>query len=115
MYIFHNFNCNAMYANLLNFEWQFINRNKSFYTILLFYISLELLMGIGCNLPFPNTFYNVSYVLNYIIGITSLVCISSTTLLAAQTLFREKDARFDSILFAALFFFKQKTAYEMDG
>ncbi|WP_336515560.1 M1 family aminopeptidase [Pollutibacter soli] len=90
-----------MYANLLSFEWQFINRNRSFYAILVFYISLGILMGLAANFPFPNTFYNGSFVLNYIIGITSLVCIFSTTLLAAQTLFREKDSRFDSILFAA--------------
>lgn len=90
-----------MYANLLHFEWRFINRNKSFYAILVFYISLGIMTGIAANFPFANTFYNGSYVLNYIIGIASLLCIFSTTLLAAQTIFRERDSGFDSILFAA--------------
>lgn len=89
-----------MYASMLHFEWRFINRNRSFYAILVFFVSLGVLMGTVANFSYSNSFYNGSYVLNGVIGITSLLCIFSTTLLAAQTLFREKESDFDSILFA---------------
>lgn len=89
-----------MFRQLIHFEWLFVSRKRSFYLLLLFFILLGLAAGTMARFPFPNTFKNGTYVLNYIIGILSLLCIFSTTLLAAQTLFREKDSRFESILYA---------------
>lgn len=70
------------------------------YAMLVFYAGLGFMTAIGANFPFPNTYKNSPYVLNYLLGIMSLMCIFSTTILAAQSLFREKDANFDAILFA---------------
>jgi hypothetical protein len=89
-----------MFTDLLKFEWLFINKKIAFYALLLFYIAFGLMIGVAANFPFPNTFKNGTYILNYVIGIASLMCIFSTTLLAAQTLFREKEANFEAILYA---------------
>lgn len=89
-----------MFTDLLKFEWLFINKKIAFYAMLLFYIAFGLMIGIAANFPFPNTFKNGTYILNYVIGIASLMCIFSTTLLAAQTLFREKEANFEAVLYA---------------
>ncbi|WP_018630333.1 ABC transporter permease/M1 family aminopeptidase [Niabella aurantiaca] len=89
-----------MFLRLIRFEWLLISRKRSFYVLLLFFVLLGLLAGTVARFPFPNTFKNGTYVLNYIIGILSLLCIFSTTILAAQTLFREKDSRFETILYA---------------
>lgn len=69
--------------------------------MLIFYAALGFLLATSANFPFPETYRNSPYVLSYLIGILSLICIFSTTILAAQSLFREKDARFDAILFSA--------------
>lgn len=69
--------------------------------MLLFYLLFGFMAGTMANFPFPNTYKNGPYTLNYIIGIASLLCIFSTTVLAAQTLFREKEANFEETLYAA--------------
>ncbi|GAB3989821.1 M1 family aminopeptidase [Spirosoma daeguense] len=89
-----------MFIQLLAFEWRFIYRKLAFYVLLTGFLVLGGLMGTAARFPFPNTYQNGTYVLNYVIGLTSLLAIFSTTLLAAQTLFREKDAQFDAILYA---------------
>jgi ABC-2 type transport system permease protein len=89
-----------MFKNLIKFEWLFFGRKKSFYAMLAFYLVLGFMGATAANFPFPNTYKNSPYVLNYFLGIMSLMCIFSTTILAAQSLFREKDANFDTILFA---------------
>jgi ABC-2 type transport system permease protein len=88
-----------MFGNLLKFEWLFINRKLAFYANLLFYPFVGLMMGTTANFPFPNTLENGTYIPNFIMSVISLVCIFSTTILAAQTLFRERDAGFEAILY----------------
>src|SRR3569833_2947115 len=90
-----------MFTDLLKFEWLFINRKIAFYAMLLFFTAFGAMIGIAANFPFPNTFKNGTYVLNYVIGIASVMCIFSTTLLASHTLFREKEANFETVLYAA--------------
>jgi ABC-2 type transport system permease protein len=89
-----------MFTNLIKFEWLFFGKKKSFYAMIAFYAGLGFMIAAAANFSFPNTYKNSPYVLNYLLGIVSLVCIFSTTILGAQSLFREKDANFDSILFA---------------
>nr|WP_293843938.1 M1 family aminopeptidase [uncultured Arsenicibacter sp.] len=89
-----------MFTDFLRFEWQLFARKKSFLLLLAAYLLLGVFMGTGARFPFPDTYVNGTYVLTYIIGLTSLLAIFSTTLLGAQSLFREQDARFDAILFA---------------
>lgn len=89
-----------MFVNLIKFEWVFFSRKKSFYAMTAFYLILGLMGATLAQFPFPNTYKNSPYVLTYLLGLVSLMCIFSTTILAAQSLFREKDANFDQILFA---------------
>jgi ABC-2 type transport system permease protein len=89
-----------MFKNLIQFEWLFFFKKKSFYAMLAFYVLLGFMAATAANFPFPNTYKNSPYVLNYLLGIMSLMAIFSTTILAAQSLFREQDANFDTILFA---------------
>lgn len=89
-----------MFKDLIKFEWLFFVNKKSFYAIIAFYLLLGLASATMANFSFPNTYKNSPYVLNYLLGIVSLLCIFSTTILAAQSLFREKDANFETILFA---------------
>lgn len=89
-----------MFKNLIKFEWLFFVRKKSLYAMAVFYLGLGLMTAMAANFPFPNTYKNSPFVLNYLLGIMSLMSIFSTTILAAQSLFRERDANFDTILYA---------------
>jgi ABC-2 type transport system permease protein len=89
-----------MFLDLIKFEWVFWKRKRSFYGMLAFYLLLGFAGATMARFPFPGTYSNSPYVLNYLLGMISLICIFSTTILAAQSLFREQDARFDPILFA---------------
>ena len=89
-----------MFVNLIKFEWLFFAGKKSFYAMTAFYLTLGFAGATLARFPFPNTYKNSPYVLTYLLGLVSLMCIFSTTILAAQSLFREKDADFDQILFA---------------
>lgn len=89
-----------MFRHLLLFDWLFLRSKKSFYLSFLFFPVLGMLLGTAARFPFPNTYINGSYVITYVTGIISLLAIFSTTLLTAQTIFREKESRFDAILYA---------------
>lgn len=84
----------------MSFEWVFLSRKKSFYLVLLVSPALGLFIATNASFSFPNTSKNSPYVLSYLTGLASLLTIFSVTILAAQTLFREKDANFESILHA---------------
>ncbi len=89
-----------MLSSLLAFEWHFARKRRSFYPMLAIFLVLGILIGLGARFPFPNTWINGTYVTHYVLGMFSLVAIFSTTLLAAQTLFREEESHFDEVLYA---------------
>lgn len=89
-----------MFAGLLHFDWIFFAKKKSFLVLLVFFLGFGMFTAAAANFPFPETYKNSPYVITYIIGIMSLMCIFSVALLAAQSLMREKDAHFDLILYA---------------
>ncbi|GAA4312627.1 hypothetical protein GCM10023149_08060 [Mucilaginibacter gynuensis] len=89
-----------MFTGLLKFDWLYFARKISFYVVLVFFAALSLITAAAANFPFPETFRNSPYVITYVTGIMSLLCIFTVTLLAAQSLLREKDSRFDLILYA---------------
>lgn len=64
------------------------------------FFGFGLFTAMMANFPFPETFRNSPYVITYVTGIMSLMCIFSVTLLAAQSLLRERDSQFDLILYA---------------
>jgi len=85
----------------MQFEWLFWAKKWPLYLMLAFYAALGLAVAMAAHFPFPETNKNSPYVNTYVIGLMSLVAIFSTTLMSAQSLFREQEARFDTILFAA--------------
>ncbi|MFZ6014044.1 MAG: M1 family aminopeptidase [Bacteroidota bacterium] len=89
-----------MLKNLIQFEWKFYNKNWMFYLLFLAFFGLGFLASAGANFPTPNIYRNSPYALTFTISILSLATIFSTTLLAAQSLLRDKEAKFDSILYA---------------
>jgi len=89
-----------MFKHLFRFEWLFWKRKRSFYAMLAFFFALGFLCAAAAVFPFPDTNRNSPYVISYLTGLLSLLCIFSTSLMAAQCLFREQDAHFDAILFA---------------
>jgi ABC-2 type transport system permease protein len=101
MFISPNFiTPNKMFTGLFKFDWLFFTRKIYFYAVLISFAALGLLTAAAASFPFPDTFKNSPYVITYITGIMSLLCIFSVTLLAAQSMLREKDSQFDLILYA---------------
>lgn len=90
-----------MLLRLLQFEWFFWTRKKSFYLLLILHAALGFLLASAARFPWPNTYRNSPYVITYVLGMLSLAAIFSTTFMTAQSLLREQDSRFDRILFAA--------------
>lgn len=89
-----------MFTGLFKFDWLFFARKINFYGILVFFAALGLITATAANFPFPDTFRNSPYIITYVTGIMSLLCIFTVTLLAAQSLLREKDSQFDLVLYA---------------
>lgn len=90
-----------MFTRLLHFDWIFFRRKKSFFLLLAAFPLLGLATATMANFPFPETYKNSPYVITYVTGVMSLMCIFSVTILAAQSLLREKDSHFDQVIYAA--------------
>lgn len=90
-----------MLAHLIGFESKFFLKRISFYFLTILFIALGLAIAAKANFSFPNTFKNSPYTITYLSGLFSLAAIFIVTILVAQSLFREKDARFESILYAS--------------
>lgn len=89
-----------MFIETLKFDWNFFAKKKSFLLLLLFFPGFGIFTAVAANFPFPETYKNAPYIITYVIGIMSLVSIFTVTLLTAQGLLRERDSRFDGILYA---------------
>ncbi|MBL0253738.1 MAG: aminopeptidase [Chitinophagaceae bacterium] len=89
-----------MLRHLLLFEWKFYSRKISFYLILLDFFGLGLMTGTSGVISFPNITYNSPYAINFFLGLFSLASLFPIVLMATQSLLREKDNRFEQILYA---------------
>ncbi len=81
-------------------EANFYFRKKWFYGALLLFPALGYLLTYKATLSFPGLYVNSPYVLTYVIGLISLINIFTITIFSAQIILREKDADFDTILYA---------------
>lgn len=81
-------------------EAGFYFRKKWFYAMLLLFLGLGYFMSVKARFSFPGVYVNSPYVLTYAIGLISLINIFIVTIFSAQIILREKDAGFDSILYA---------------
>ena len=87
--------------HLIRFEFLHFARRKWTFLVPLFFITFGVFAGTSAGaFPMENTFKNGTFSITYILGLMSLMCIFITTIIAAQVLFREKDARFFLLLYA---------------
>jgi ABC-2 type transport system permease protein len=88
-----------MLRHLVFFEWKFYSRKISFYIMLLLFLALGILVGTSAGISFPNITYNSPYAINFIVGLFSLVSLFPIVIMASQSLLREKDNRFEQLLY----------------
>jgi ABC-2 type transport system permease protein len=89
-----------MLSHLLLFEWKFYSRKISFYVMLLLFFGFGILISTSAGIGFQNITYNSPYVINYFFGLFSLTSLFPIVIFASQSLLREKDNRFDAVLYA---------------
>ncbi len=89
-----------MLKALLQFEWYYHRRKPSFYFILLAFLIIGYLIGLSGGILFPNVYGNAPYTLTYLVSILSLLCIFSVTLMVAQSALRERETKFDALIYA---------------
>jgi ABC-2 type transport system permease protein len=89
-----------MYQSLLKFEWAFYSKKISFYFVLLFFTLLGILFSTSARFPFPETAKNSPYVITYIMGLISMLGLFTASIIGAQSIFRESDSNFETILYA---------------
>lgn len=68
--------------------------------MLLLFLAIGILIGSISRISFPNITYNSPYAINFILGLFSLACLIPVTITASQSLLREKDNRFEQILYS---------------
>lgn len=85
--------------HLIAFEWTFYIRKISFYTVLIAFLAFGLLVGTSAGIAFPNITYNSPYAINFLFGLFSLASLFPIVLIASQSMMREKDHRFEQILY----------------
>lgn len=81
-------------------EARFYFSKKCFYLLLLLFAGLGYFISVMGNFSFAGVYINSPYVLTYAIGLISLINIFTITIFSSQILLREKDNRFDSIVYA---------------
>jgi ABC-2 type transport system permease protein len=87
--------------HLLRFEILHFSRRKWTYLVSIFFVVFGIFAGTSAGaFPMENTFKNGTFSITYILGFINLICIFTATIIAAQVLFREKDARFSLLLYA---------------
>ncbi|MBK9734098.1 MAG: hypothetical protein IPO92_03655 [Saprospiraceae bacterium] len=89
-----------MLSHLLFFEWRFYSRKISFYVMFLAFFGFGILIRTSARIGFPNITYNSPYVINLFFGLFSLTSLFPIVIIASQSLLREKDNRFDEVLYA---------------
>jgi ABC-2 type transport system permease protein len=68
--------------------------------MLLLFLVFGILIGSVARISFPNITYNSPYAINFILGLFSLACLFPITITASQCLLREKEYRFEQILYS---------------
>lgn len=89
-----------MLRHLIIFEWKFYSRKISFYTMLVSFLALGILIGTSAGISFPNITHNSPYAINFILGLFSLISLFTIVITASQSLLREKDNRFEQLLYS---------------
>jgi hypothetical protein len=94
-------NTTTQFKHLLAFELSLYLKRAWIYLILLAFLGMGFVGG-SSFLAFTteNTFRNSPFAITYILGYLSLFCIFTSSILAAQVLFREQEHHFFMVLYA---------------
>ncbi|MBA4853811.1 M1 family aminopeptidase [Emticicia sp. BO119] len=91
----------TQFRYLFAFELSLFFKRAWIYAVLLTFLGIGLLGGSSFSvLLTENTFRNSPFAITYNLGYLSLICIFSSTILAAQVLFREQEHHFSMVLYA---------------
>lgn len=86
---------------LLKFELGHYFKKPGFCLFLILLVGLGIFTGAKFALSLsPDIYKNSAYTIAYMVGFLSLLCIFFTTVFATQIIFREREARFNLILYA---------------
>jgi ABC-2 type transport system permease protein len=89
-----------MFKLLLIFEWNYQKNKWPLYVITIAFLALGVLVGAVSGISFSNIHVNSPYQVAYLVGILSLAGIFAATIIVAQSVLREKDFRFDVLIFS---------------
>lgn len=91
----------TQFKYLLTFELSLFFKRFWIYLVLFAFLGLGFVGGASFSaFSTENTFRNSPFAITYILGYLSLICIFSSSILAAQVLFREQEHRFSMVLYA---------------
>ncbi|RYU93381.1 ABC transporter permease/M1 family aminopeptidase [Emticicia agri] len=91
----------TQFKYLLAFELSLFFKRVWIYVVLLAFLGLGFVGGSSFSaFTTENTFRNSPFAITYILGYLSLICIFSSSILAAQVLFREQEHHFSMVLYA---------------
>ncbi len=91
----------AQFRYLLAFEHGLFFKKIGIYGVLLAFLGIGFLCSTRISaMSMANTYRNSPFAITYLLGFMSIVCLFSSSVLATQVLFREKDSRFSLILYA---------------
>ncbi|RFS15011.1 M1 family aminopeptidase [Emticicia sp. C21] len=91
----------TQFKYLLAFELSLFFKRVWIYIVLLAFLGLGFVGGSSFSaFTTENTFRNSPFAITYILGYLSLFCIFTSSMLAAQVLFREQEHHFSMVLYA---------------
>lgn len=91
----------AQFRYLLAFEHGLFFKKIGIYGVLLAFLGIGFLISTRISaMSMANTYRNSPFAITYLLSFMSIVCLFSSSVLATQVLFREKDSRFSLILYA---------------
>lgn len=89
-----------MLKDLLKFEWYYHMTRPLFYITCILFSVIGYFLG-SSGIVFPNVHINSPYQITYVTGLLSLAATFSITLSIAQSILREKETRFDMLVYAS--------------
>ncbi len=89
-----------MLKYLTGFEFRYQLLRPLTYITSVFFLLFGFMMGSVRHLPYPDVYRNASYSITYMVGILTLALIFPVTVTVAQTFLKDRESKFESILYA---------------
>jgi hypothetical protein len=88
-----------MNSNLLKFEWYYHTHRPLFYCTVIAFFVIGIVAGASNGIAFPNVNINSPFQITYLVGVLSLASVFSVTFCIAQSILRDRETKFDVIVF----------------